>query len=357
MSKKIGILFLNLGGPATVKDVNPFLNRLFSDSDLISIPFQKYLSPWIAKRRSPAIEKQYSIIGGGSPIKYWTDLQIRSLTCSLNRKYPSVQFLPYIAFRYAHPLTEHAINEMKKDGVKDTIVFSQYPQYSCSTTGSSLNELKRQLALLDPNREINCSFITRWPTHPGLISTFTTLIKQKLTQFSENERNDVVFLFSAHSLPMSVVNRGDPYPSDVAATVHDVMKNFPLNPFRLVWQSQVGPSSWLGPNTGDSLEGLAKKNVKNAIVVPIAFTSDHIETLYELDRVYIPRARSLGMRVLRCNSLNNHPEFINTLEALISEHLESKSSNFHMDCPLCDKQSCSSTKEYFTSDVPLRVEL
>lgn len=161
---------MNLGGPSDLNEVHPFLLRLFSDKDLIPLPFQSKLAPWIAKRRTPKIQNQYAQIGGGSPIKTWTEKQGRALEKLLDTLSPeSAPHKTYIAFRYTSPLTEECITEMQKDGITRAIAFTQYPQYSCSTTGSSLNELRKRLQAMDPTNSIAWSVIDRWPTHKGLV--------------------------------------------------------------------------------------------------------------------------------------------------------------------------------------------
>jgi protoporphyrin/coproporphyrin ferrochelatase len=176
---------------------------------------------------------------------------------------------------------------MKNDGVERAVAFSLYPQYSCSTTGSSLNELHKSIKEHDPENKIKWSVIDRWPTHPGIVQTFVKHIQDSLSEYPVEDRSSVVLLFSAHSLPMGVVNRGDPYPAEVAATVDSIMKSLGhSNPYRLVWQSQVGPQPWLGPKTENAIVGYAKKGVKQLLVIPVAFVSDHIETLFELDLEY-----------------------------------------------------------------------
>src|ERR1700722_13918775 len=163
---RTAILMLNMGGPSTVPETLHFLTNLFSDTDLIPLPFQNLLAPFIARRRSPKIEKQYQQIGGGSPILPYTNLQATSMASLLDQLNPqSAPHKPYIAFRYAHPLTHATLRDMKADGVQRAVVFSQYPQYSCSTTGSSLNELFRQAQ----GASIEWSVIDRWGTHPGFI--------------------------------------------------------------------------------------------------------------------------------------------------------------------------------------------
>ncbi|KAJ9104011.1 hypothetical protein QFC19_004145 [Naganishia cerealis] len=299
-------------GEQEIPEVHDFLSRLFHDHDLIPLPFQSYLAPLIAKRRTPKIEQQYTDIGGGSPILRWTRTQGAAMCALLDELNPSsAPHKPYVMFRYAEPLTETCLEEMKRDGVQRAIAFTQYPQYSCSTTGSSLNELMRvatlstrggkasgEAAAEARNEEklikgglqwggqgqVEWSVIDRWPTHQGFINAVAHNVKQGLEKFSQDERKDAVILFSAHSLPLSVVNRGDPYITEVAASVLAVMQTLGhTNPYRLTWQSQVGPSAWQGPQTSDAVKGLGKLGKKNILLVPIAFTSDHIETLFELD--------------------------------------------------------------------------
>lgn len=342
-----------MGGPSTVPEVHDFLSRLFADADLIPLgPLQKYLGPLIARRRTPKVEKQYESIGG-SPIRKWSELQSSEACKILDKISPkSAPHKPYVAFRYAKPLSEDTILQMKADGIKRAVAFTQYPQYSCSTTGSSLNELRKQLKKHDPEESITWSVIDRWATNPGLIEAFANNIKQKLLEFPEEERSDAVLLFSAHSLPMSVVNRGDPYCAEVAATVMAVMQKLEFcNPYRLVWQSQVGPSAWMGPQTMDAIKGLGKNGRINQVLIPIAFTSDHIETLHELEE-YMEDAHKLGITgVKRCDSLNDNMTFINGAAELVKKHLEEKApatKQLMLRCPGCVSQKCEDTKRFFS---------
>ena len=165
-----GVVLMNLGGPSTLKEVRGFLERLFSDRDLIPLPFQSILAPFIALRRTKRIEQQYHEIGGGSPIRHWTDKQGAALCKLLDKLSPaSAPHRHYIAFRYAEPLTTTTVQQMRTDGITRAVAFTQYPQYSCSTTGSSLNELHRVLKDLDPGSKIAWKVIDRWPTHGKLV--------------------------------------------------------------------------------------------------------------------------------------------------------------------------------------------
>lgn len=364
------MVFMNMGGPSTTDEVGTFLSRLFADGDLIPLgPLQNYLGPLISRRRTPKIKKQYAGIGGGSPIRKWSEYQAQEMCKILDRERPeSAPHKPYVAFRYADPLTEEMYTRLLADGFGKgkggrAVAFTQYPQYSCSTTGSSLNELwKWRQRLESPSRNadapangsIEWSVIDRWPTHSGLVEAFAQNIEAALQTYPEEVRDKVILLYSAHSLPMSVVNRGDPYPAEVAATVWAVQNRLGhKNQYRLVWQSQVGPSAWLGAQTSDTVKNLVQKGSKDLVLIPIAFTSDHIETLFEIDQEVIHEANELGAdgRVRRAESLNGSPTFIRALADLAKTHLDSGelcSKQMGLRCPGCKSERCLEQKKYFT---------
>lgn len=345
-----GVVFMNMGGPSKVKETYDFLLRLFSDGDLIPFGiFQKPLAKFIAKRRTPSIEKNYQDIGGGSPIRYWSEYQCKKVCEILDKNRPqSAPHKPYVAFRYANPLTEDTLKKMLDDGVTRAVAFSQYPQFSYSTTGSSINELYRKTLELDPERKIKWSVIDRWPKQAGMVKAFSQHITDKLNEFPEEDRSKVLVLFSAHSLPMEIVNRGDSYPAEVAATVYAIMEKLKFsNPYRLVWQSQVGPKPWLGGQTAKIVESLEKRDdVKGIVLVPVAFTSDHIETLHELDIELIEECEN-PEKVKRAESLNGNEDFISGLADLVSEHLDKKepySSQLELDCILGGQKATGTFK-------------
>ncbi|EMD37920.1 hypothetical protein CERSUDRAFT_50322 [Gelatoporia subvermispora B] len=347
---------LNMGGPSTVAETHDFLKNLFMDGDLIPLPMQSMLAPLIARRRTPQIEKQYDAIGGGSPILRYTRLQGERMAALLDELHPeTAPHKAYVAFRYARPLTDETAREMRADGVKRAVAFTQYPQYSCSTTGSSLNELFRRGKAGEIN-DVQWSVIDRWGTHPGFVEAVAQNVERALAKFPEATRQETVLLFSAHSLPMSVVNRGDPYILEVSASVAAVMERLKhSNPYRLVWQSQVGPSAWMGMQTGEALKGLARLGRKQVVLIPIAFTSDHIETLYELDLEYAKEAREHGIEVHRAESLNDSPVFIRALADIAAAHLKDvttgqagpTSIQMALRCPGCTNATCGQQKAWF----------
>lgn len=349
--QKVGIVMLNMGGPATIGDVKPFLERLFADGEIIQFGrLQPILGPFVARRRTRKIERQYGMIGG-SPIRRWTEAQAAGMVEYLKELDPSNEYVAYPMFRYADPLTGDVLKEMAKQGINRAIAFSQYPQFSCATTGSSLNHLWRSLIEHGFQRQFRWSLIDRWHTHPLFIEAVADRVLQGLQRFNSAMKDHAVIMFSAHSLPMRVVNRGDSYSGEVAATVDRVMellrrKHGIDNAHMLCWQSQVGFLPWLGPQTGQAIEGLAKQGHKHLLVVPIAFTSDHVETLYELDIEYKHVADKAGvLEFHRAESLNAGEPTVKAMAHMIHEHVQSEqlcSPQYKLNCAHCENPICRS---------------
>jgi protoporphyrin/coproporphyrin ferrochelatase len=181
-----GIVMLNLGGPETLDDVEPFLLSLFEDRELLRLPAQDLLGKFIAKRRTPKIRALYDAIGGGSPILRWTREQGEAMCERLDRLSPeTAPHRPYVAFRYSEPTAEQALLAMKRDGVTRAVAFSQYPQWSCTTSGSSLNDLWRTASRLKLGKAFEWSLIDRWPTHPGFIEAMAETVEEGLDRFDE----------------------------------------------------------------------------------------------------------------------------------------------------------------------------
>ena len=341
-----GIVMMNLGGPKNLDEVQPFLLKLFEDREIIQLPVQKYLGPFIAKRRTKSVQQNYADIGGGSPILQWTEEQGRGMVERLDFLSPkTAPHKFYVAFRYVYPFSEDALQAMKADGVKRAVAFTQYPQFSCSTTGSSLNELWRAARRVGLQDAFSWSVIDRWPTQPRFIEAMTETVKQGLEQFSPQERDDVLILFSAHSLPLEVINRGDAYPAEIGATVHEVMKRLEYaHEYILAYQSDVGPVPWLGPSTETVIENLGAKKRKNVLVVGVAFTSDHIETLHELDIEYGELAHEVGItNYQRAPAFNGMPLFQDALADVVLEHLQSGEActkQYGLRCPGCVNPQC-----------------
>jgi ferrochelatase len=343
---KTGIVMLNLGGPATLDDVQPFLLELFADREIIQLPFQRWLGPLIARRRTPKVRGLYANIGGGSPILRYTEAQGRGMVARLDRLSPgTAPHKFYVAFRYTRPTSDEALRAMHADGVGRAVAFTQYPQFSCSTTGSSLNELWRAADRTGLQDAFRWSIIDRWPVHPGFIGAMTETVREGLDRFSPAERDQVLILFSAHSLPLDVIDRGDAYPQEVGASVQRVVESLGVpNPYLLAYQSDVGPVRWLGPSTEQVIRRVGARGQKRLLVVPIAFTSDHIETLSELDREYGEVAHQVGISHFeRAPALNDRPGFLDGLAEIVRDHLQSgapHSTQYPMRCAGCTNPQC-----------------
>jgi ferrochelatase len=347
MSKvRTGIVMMNLGGPATLDEVEPFLLELFADREIIQLPFQRWLGPFIARRRAPKVRGLYARIGGGSPILRYTRAQGRGMVERLDRLSPDTA--PhgfYVAFRYVQPRSEDALRAMAADGVERAVAFTQYPQFSCSTTGSSLNELWRAAERTGLRGAFAWSIIDRWPVHAGFIAAMTDTVREGLAQFDPAVRDEVLLLFSAHSLPLDVIDRGDTYPQEIGASVQAVVECLARpNPYLLAFQSEVGPVRWLGPSTERVIKRLGARGQERLLVVPIAFTSDHIETLSELDIEYGEVAHQAGItQYKRTPALNERPGFMDALADVVREHLATGRAHgplYSTRCPGCVNPQC-----------------
>lgn len=351
---KTAVMMLNMGGPQTTDQVPDYLLRIMTDRDMIQLPVQSTLGPYIAKRRTAEVQKKYGEIGGGSPIHKWTKLQGELLCQKLDNLSPSTApHKPYVAFRYVNPLTEETVEEIERDEPERVVIFSQYPQYSCATSGSSFNAIYSFMSKRERNPSIKWSLIDRWPIHPLFTKTVADRITTELKMFPKEKQKDVVILFSAHSLPLKAVSRGDPYPSEVGATVQLVMQELSYcNPYCLVWQSKVGPLPWLQPYTDEAIKGYVKQGKKNFILVPVAFVNEHIETLHELDIEYCKElGEELGVECIRrAAAPNDHPLFISALADIVSSHLKGDckiSPKFLTRCPHCTNAKCHNAKKWF----------
>jgi len=305
------VLLLQMGGPDSLEAVEPFLLNLFSDREIIKIGpawLQPIIARIIVKKRKGHVEENYALIGGKSPLRRLTEEQANALEKALGGDYRC-----FVAMRYWRPSTLEALAEIRRAGITDITVLSLYPHYSKATTGSSIKELKRVLAETKVN--FNIKYIDSFYNDIGYIDALEEKIREGLEQF--HPLAEVDLLFSAHSLPQSFIDEGDPYLEHVQESVRLVMERFTL-PHHLAFQSRAGPVKWLEPSTDDMLKSLAEKGVKNLLVIPLSFVSDHIETLHEIDIEYSKKAWELGIgKFERMPSLNSSPTFIAALAKMV----------------------------------------
>ena len=311
--EKTGVILLNMGGPEKLEDVRPFLFNLFSDREIIRLGpgfMQKPLAWWIAKRRAPKSMKTYALIGGGSPLTRISREQGEALERALATH---GDFTVTCAMRYWFPDSDTALQKMADAGITRLIALTLYPHYSCATTGSSVRALEKAIAESATDFSLTC--IESYPTEQHYIQALAT----KITTAAQTFSGDFQVVYSAHSLPVSFIEEGDPYVKHIEETIREVEKVTKM-PGKLCYQSRSGPVEWLAPSTPDMLQTLAEEGCKNILMIPISFVSDHVETLYEIDMLYHDQAKELGMQLISSDSLNCDPTFIKGLKELVLSH-------------------------------------
>lgn len=312
----LGIILLQMGGPDTLDDVPAFLYKLFSDRDIIQLGpafLQKPLARLISRRRAPKSKAIYAKIGGGSPLREITRAQADELQKLLEEEYGGIQV--EVAMRYWDPTAGEALTALIENGVEKIIALPLYPHYTRATSGSSLKDLRLAAAGLCPHTPL--VEIPSWPDEPHYIQALATSIEAATQEFA-GEAFELVY--SAHSLPVSFIESGDPYVDELQKTVKALEKQTGIQG-RICYQSRSGPVEWLAPSTSETIEALASEGCKNILMVPISFVSDHVETLYEINMLFKEKAADLGVRLVATESLNTDRVFIEGLAALVKPHL------------------------------------
>ena len=316
----IGLVVMNLGGPSSLDDVEPFLRRLFGDPDVIQLGWLSFLQPLlartIAKRRGPLSRAAYQQIGGRSPIREETTAQADAVAAELARRGLAVK--PVVAMAAWHPFADEALGALAAQGIERAIALPLYPHESRTTTGSSLNQLEHARAR-QAGPAIEIAAIRRYPDADGYVRAVVERVEDAIATLPAEHRATAPVMFSAHGLPEAYIKRGDPYLDDVRLTVETVSRRLGLGArARLCFQSRVGPQRWLGPTTEAVLDELAAAGTPAVVVVPIAFTGEHIETLQEIDILYKDRATHAGIaHFARARTVGCHPAFIAALADLV----------------------------------------
>jgi ferrochelatase len=374
-NESVAVVLFQLGGPDSLEAVEPFLFNLFSDPDIIDFPFARLARPTLARlissRRARHVQQHYASIGGKSPIRELTERQATALEKELRR---TIDARVFVAMRYWHPLIEEAFAEVIAGGFSELILLPLYPQYSKTTTGSSLNEWRRLVGTNGlggiPSKTIH--HLYAYPAYldalaekinaglEGFRAEEGTMRPDALHQGQESERvempislriaqhdrrdieagneprtlpisdrtalgatDDVHLVFSAHGVPVRVIESGDPYQRQVEETVRLVMERGGWrNPHVLCWQSRVNPGKWLEPSLGETLRSLAAQGAERVLVIPISFVTDHVETLAEIDIEARALAAQVGIRQFELMpALNDSPTFIRALAGLVLAQL------------------------------------
>lgn len=317
-SRRVGVVLFQLGGPDTLEAIEPFLYNLFCDPDIIDFPFarigRKPLAKLISTTRARKVQHHYATIGGGSPIRRFTEQQALALEAELGSM--GVNARCFVAMRYWHPFTAEAIAKIREAKCDEIVLLPLYPQYSSTTTGSSLNEWARLFC-----DDIRVHRVESFFRHGVYLDAVVEKIEEALARFPEPERAEIVF--SAHSVPMSVIEKGDPYQQQIEETVELLMERGGWNNrHQLCYQSKVGASRWLQPSLRQTLQDVAGEKIREVCVVPVAFVSDHVETLGEIDHEAREQAARLGITQFEMSAgLNDSPTFIRALGQLVMDAL------------------------------------
>ena len=322
----VGVLLFNMGGPGTLDEVEPFLVNLFSDRDIIELPMGALLQPVVARivarARGNGVRRNYASIGGGSPQLRLTRAQALALNDRLDRV-SGRRHIVEIAMRYWGPNTETALQRLASEGVSRLVTVTLYPHYSRATTGSSRREFERVLAQPQWQGRFDVSHVDAYPDHPLYLDAMADNVRRALDSFPAHRRNHVTVLFSAHGLPQKFVDAGDPYVEHTHRTVQGILRRIAMpNRHTIGFQSRTGPVTWIGPGTEEVLRDLGRQGVKEVLMVPVSFVSDHIETLYEVDQLFRDDAKAAGiLDYRRCEALNTHPLYIEALVDLVGRQL------------------------------------
>ena len=314
---RLGVVLFQLGGPETLEAIEPFLYNLFCDPDIIDFPFarlgRKPLAKLISSTRAHKVRHHYSVIGGGSPIRRFTEQQAQALETELGRR--GLDAHCFVAMRYWHPFTAEAIAALERSHCDEIVLLPLYPQYSSTTTGSSLNEWNRRFY---PNGA-RVHLVPEFYRHRGYLDALVKTIDRAIARFENPSRPELIF--SAHSVPMTVIERGDPYQRQIEVTVDLLIERGGWsNGHRLCYQSKVGASRWLQPTLRGTLRQVVEETIEDVCVVPISFVSDHVETLGEINHEARELAARLGIKQFEMTpGLNDSPAFIRALADLVLE--------------------------------------
>lgn len=314
------VILENFGGPETAAEVEGFLYHLFADPDVIQLPFgprfQKRLARRTSTRRAPIVAKDYEAIGG-SPLKAMTYAQRDAISAALRERLGDEAPPLYVGMSYTPPFLDEAVGRALDDGADRLVALPLFPHYSFTTTGSVHNRVAESLVRRGA-RKVPVSYVPGFFDHPGWVAAVTDRIREALANFPEDLRPRIHLVFSAHGLPARYVRKGDPYMRQVQESVRSLVRalDWP-GPWTLAWQSRVGPLKWLDPPTDETLLDLARRGTP-ILVAPVSFVGDHIETLWEIDRLYRGKAEAAGAPFFAmARGLDLHPAFIDGLADLV----------------------------------------
>lgn len=317
----IAVFLLDFGGPEKLQDVRPFLRNLFADRSIFPFPFaQNFFASLVSFLRAPKVAKHYLAIGGGSPLPKQSKHIAAQLEDGLKKT--ALDFKVFVGMRYWNPYIKDTLREIADAKPQGMVVIPMFPHYSTATTGSVFAAFEAAYAEIGLN--IPYQKIDWWYDQPQYIAAWCYTIKRALDQFPEGGRSKIPILFTAHSLPESFVRkRKDPYPTQIKECCEKIITYLGgEHPSYLSYQSKVGPIEWLKPSTIEFVKELGGRGMKELVVVPISFLTDHFETLYEIDHLIIPEAQTAGIQqTVRCEALYYTPYLTKALEEMALKKL------------------------------------
>jgi ferrochelatase len=324
MRRRTAVVLFNLGGPDSLEAVQPFLYNLFSDPDIFRLPLpwltQKLFATLVSRRRTEEASKGYAAIGGASPLLANTRKQATALAKALATE---GEYDVQICMRYWHPRAAEVVAQLRATGYSHVVLLPLYPQYSRTTTGSSYNEFQRECERQQYRPTV--SLVREWYDQPDYLDGIAQTLRAEAARFPNPDPAAIELLFSAHGLPRKIVDAGDPYERQISATFEAVRARLGWSRATLCYQSRVGPLEWLRPYTDDVIRDKARAGAKQMLVYPIAFVSDHVETLFELGQTYAELARAQGITHYRvAPALNDDPSLVHGLRKLVMDAVNSQ---------------------------------
>ncbi len=335
MSTKTAIILANFGGPRNLYEIEPFLIELLTDVDVIRTPLPRFFDRWfftrIAKKRAPKIAKDYELIGGKSPLFEDTEAVAKKLQAiSALEVIPFHRYLPATHTDFLQTILEHPADQL--------IVLPMYPQFSFSTTGS----IARFFSERFPSHILQkMKWIRSYATHPRYIKAMQNCIRDFLNEKGLKEEETFLF-FSAHGLPKKYVDQGDPYERECCQSHAAIIEAFPQAASLLAFQSKFGRGEWLRPYTSELCQEPYRWNQgrKNIVFVPLSFTSDHLETLYEIESIYLRDIQSQGLVAYRCPALNLRSDWIEALASFVFKTDNPQCRDPQTPLDVCDSIPC-----------------
>jgi len=324
----IAVMMVNMGGPESLESVEPYLKNIFSDPDIIDIPFpgfiRKRFSEWMAAKRAPKSREIYEKLNGSTPLTKISFDQAKALETILNSEVTG-QFKTFTAMRYWQPLMEDVWSKITADKFENVIILSMYPFYSSTTTGS----IKKLINRLNSNGDFSAEdliFIDRYGENSGFIQAMAKKINQTIIEKGFENRDNINLLCSAHSIPLKRIRQGDPYQEEVESAFDSLKRELlPNITATLGYQSKIGPVKWLGPKSSDQIINLSKKDFKDLFVYPLGFVADNSETIYEIGMLFKDLAKEHGIeKYYRIDSLNTDENFIACLKEIILQKLSTQ---------------------------------